>query len=151
MKRSLSRRDFFRRAGVGAIGLGFGVSLFDGIYQYAEALTEEEKHALLMKGTVNFMGFMAKEITPNDEFYITTYSDTVPAIDPNKFSLRVEGLVEKPYTLTLKELEGMKDKTEFVTLECIGNPIGGDSISNALWDGVTLKKLLRRRSPERGL
>jgi hypothetical protein len=72
MKDSLTRRVFFKRAGVGAIGLGFGVSLFDGIYQYAEAVTEEEKHALLMKGSVNFMGFMAKEITPNDEFYITT-------------------------------------------------------------------------------
>jgi DMSO/TMAO reductase YedYZ molybdopterin-dependent catalytic subunit len=142
MKKSLSRRDFFRRAGVGAVGLGFGVSVFDGIYQYAEAVTEEEKHALLMKGTVNFMGFVAKEITPNDEFYITTYSDTVPAIDSRRFSLRIEGLVEKPYVLTLKELEEMRDKTEFVTLECIGNPVGGDSISNALWDGVTLKKII---------
>ena len=74
MKKGLSRRDFFRRIGLGTIGLGFGVSIFDGIYQYVDALTEEEAHALLMKGTVNFMGFMAKEITPNNEFYITTYS-----------------------------------------------------------------------------
>jgi DMSO/TMAO reductase YedYZ molybdopterin-dependent catalytic subunit len=151
MKNSLSRRDFFRRAGVGAIGLGFGVSLFDGIYEYAEAVTEEEKHALLMKGSVNFMGFMAKEITPNDEFYITTYSDTVPAIDPKKFSLRVEGFVAKPYTLTLKELEDIKDKTEFVTRECIGNSIGGDAISNALWDGVTLRKIIDKAVPKQGI
>ena len=74
MEKGLSRRDLFRRIGIGTIGLGFGVSIFDGIYQCAEALTEEEAHTLLMKGTVNFMGFMAKEITPNDEFYITTYS-----------------------------------------------------------------------------
>jgi len=151
MKNSLSRRDFFRRAGVGAVGLGFGVSLFDGIYQYAEAVTEEEKHTLLMKGTVNFMGFMAKEITPNNEFYITSYSDAVPAIDPKRFSLRVEGLVEKPYTLNLEELKGMKDKTEFVTLECIGNPVGGDSISNALWDGVTLKKIIDKAVPKKAI
>jgi DMSO/TMAO reductase YedYZ molybdopterin-dependent catalytic subunit len=151
MKNSLSRRDFFRTAGVGALGLGFGVSVFDGIYQYAEAVTEEEKHALLMKGTVNFMGFIAKEITPNDEFYITTYSDTVPSVDPGKFSLRIEGLIDKPYTLTLKELEDMKDKTEFVTLECIGNPVGGDSISNALWDGVTLSKIIERARPRNGI
>ena len=151
MKESLSRRDFFRRAGVGAIGLGFGVSLFDGIYQYAEAAAEEEKHALLMKGAINFMGFLAKEITPNDEFYITTYSDTVPAVDPKGFSLRIEGLVERPYMLNLKELEEMKDKTEFVTLECIGNPIGGDSISNALWDGVTLRKILEKAGPKEGV
>ncbi|MGE5893914.1 MAG: molybdopterin-dependent oxidoreductase [bacterium] len=151
MKNSLSRRDFFKRAGAGAVGLGLGGALLDGIYHYAEAVTEEEKHALLMKGTVNFMGFTAKEITPNDEFYITTYSDTVPAIDPGKFTLRVEGLVEKPYTITLKELEALKDKTEFVTLQCIGNPVGGDSIGNALWDGVTLKKIIDRAVPKKGI
>src|SRR5208337_3702220 len=99
MKKGLTRRDFFRRIGVGTLGLGFGVSIFDGIYQYADALTEEEAHTLLMKGTVNFMGFMAKEITPNDEFYITTYSSNVPTINTNTFTLRIEGLVEKPYAL----------------------------------------------------
>jgi len=151
MKELFNRREFLKRVGIGAIGLGFGVSIFDGIYEFAGAATEEEKHALLMKGTVNFMGFTAKEITPNDEFYITTYSDTVPNIAPERFSLRIEGLVDKPYTLTLKELEQMKDKSEFVTLECIGNPIGGDSISNALWDGVTLKKIIERAVPRKGI
>ena len=151
MKKSLSRRDFFRRVGVGAIGLGFGVSLFDGIYQYAGAVTEEEKHDLLMKGSVNFMGFIAKEITPNDEFYITTYSDNVPVIDARAFKLRIEGLVEKPYGLDLSELEGMRDKTEIVTFECIGNPVGGNSISNALWDGVTLRKIIERAAPRKGI
>ena len=89
MKKRLSRRDFLRKVGIGTLGLGFGVSIFDGIYQYANALTEEEAHTLLMKGTVNFMGFMAKEITPNDEFYITTYSSKVPTINANTFTLRM--------------------------------------------------------------
>jgi DMSO/TMAO reductase YedYZ molybdopterin-dependent catalytic subunit len=151
MKKGLNRRDFFKRIGVGTIGLGFGVSIFDGIYQYAEALTEDEKHALLMKGTVNFMGFLAKEITPNHEFYITTYSDKTPEINVNAFRLRVEGLVEKPYILTMNDLEEMKDKSEFVTLECIGNPVGGDAIGNALWEGVTLRKIIERALPQKGL
>ena len=110
MKRGLTRRDFFRRIGVGTIGLGFGVSIFDGIYQYADALTEEEAHTLLMKGTVNFMGFMAKEITPNSEFYITTYSSKVPTINANAFLLRIEGFIQNPYTLTMKDLQAMKDR-----------------------------------------
>lgn len=151
MKGSLSRRNFLKGIGAGTIGLGFGVSLSDGLYQYAEAATEEEKHSLLMKGSVNFMGFMAKEITPNDEFYITTYSDTVPTIDPRTFRLRIEGLVEKPLLFSIEELEALKDKTEFVTLECIGNPVGGDSISNALWDGVTLRKILEKAVPGKGI
>ena len=151
MKKELSRRDFFRKIGIGTIGLGFGVSIFDGIYQSADALTDEEAHTLLMKGTVNFMGFMAKEITPNDEFYITTYSSKVPTINANTFTLRIEGLVEKPYTLTMKDLQEMKDKIEFVTLQCIGNPLGGDSIGNALWDGITLRKIIEKAVPKSGL
>jgi len=151
MKRGLTRRDLFRRIGIGTVGLGFGVSIFDGIYQYADALTDEEAHTLLMRGTVNFMGFMAKEITPNKEFYITTYSSKVPAINANAFILRMEGLVEKPYTLTMKDLQEMKDKREFVTLQCIGNPLGGDSIGNALWEGVTLRKIIEKAVPKSGL
>jgi DMSO/TMAO reductase YedYZ molybdopterin-dependent catalytic subunit len=151
MKDKVSRRDFFRGVGLGTIGLGFGVSLFDGVYQYAEAITEDEKHALLMKGTVDFMGFTAKEITPNSEFYITTYSDKVPSIDPKRFRLRIEGLVEKPYALGMKELEEMHEKTEFVTLECIGNSVGGTAIGNALWEGVTLSKVIDRAGPKKGI
>jgi hypothetical protein len=78
MQKELTRRNFFRRIRAGTIGLGFRVSLFDGIYQYADALTKEEAHALLMKGTVNFIGFRAQEITLNDNFYIRTYSAEVP-------------------------------------------------------------------------
>lgn len=145
------RREFLKCMGLGTIGLGFGVYVFDNVYQYAEASTEGEKHQLLTKGTVNFKGFIAKEITPNDEFYITTYSSAVPNVNVQTFRLRIEGLVEKPFILTMKELEEMKDKTEFVTLECIGNPVGGDSISNALWDGVTLKKIIERAVPKGGI
>src|SRR3990172_2664588 len=151
MKAGTNRREFLKCMGFGTIGLGFGVYVFDNVYQYAEASTEGEKHQLLTKGTVNFKGFVAKEITPNDEFYITTYSSTIPDVNVQTFRLRIEGLVEKPFILTLKELEEMKDKTEFVTLECIGNPVGGDSISNALWDGVTIKKIIERAVPKKGI
>lgn len=151
MKIETTRRDFFKEIGLGTIGLGFGVSLFEGIYRYAEAYSEEEIHELLTKGSVNFRGFMAKEITPNEEFYITTYSSKVPDVNADALRLRIEGLVERPYVLTMKEIQEMKDKTEFVTLECIGNTIGGDSIGNALWEGVTLKKFIEKAAPKRGI
>ncbi|HAG49916.1 MAG: hypothetical protein A2X87_03720 [Deltaproteobacteria bacterium GWC2_42_51] len=151
MKAGTNRREFLKCMGFGTIGLGFGVYVFDYVYQYAEASTEGEKHQILTKGTVNFKGFVAKEITPNEEFYITTYSSTVPEVNIQTFRLRIEGLVERPFILTMKELEEMKDKTEFVTLECIGNPVGGDSIGNALWDGVTLKKIIERAVPKKGI
>ncbi len=139
-----------KAAGTGVIGLQAAGSISGGLIRHAGAAAEEETHKLLMKGTVNFKGFTAKEITPNDEFYVTSYSDKVPRIDENKFRLTVAGLVEKPYGLGMNDLREMKDKTEFVTLECIGNPVGGDSIGNALWEGVTLKRIIGKAVPKKG-
>jgi len=147
----MNRRDFFKGIGMGTVGLGLGLSSIEGMNHYAEALTEEEKHEMLMKGTVNFKGFMAKEITPNDEFYLTSYSSTVPAIDVKSFELKVEGSVDRPFSITMDELAAMKDKSEFVTLECIGNSVGGDAIGNALWEGVTLKNIIEKASPRKGI
>jgi DMSO/TMAO reductase YedYZ molybdopterin-dependent catalytic subunit len=157
IRASIGRRGFFKLLGLGTLGLGFGVSIFDRIFTVSEVSgateepVEETKHRLIMIGTVDFMGFRAKEITPNQEFYITTYSTEVPEIDPDKHRLRVEGLVNKPSIFTVKDLEAIKDKKEFVTLQCIGNPVGGDSIGNALWEGVTLKKILDLARPGSGI
>lgn len=151
MGKGLSRRDFFKGIGLGTAGLGFGVSSLEGMSRYAEAVNEGEKHELLMKGTVNFKGFMAKEITPNDEFYLTSYSSAVPDIDAGSFSLSVEGNVDSPFMITMEELASMKDKKEYVTLECIGNAVGGSAIGNALWEGVTLNRIIEKASPRKGI
>lgn len=149
MRKGITRRAFLKKAGTGAALAG--LTLIGGMSARAEEPTERERHQLLMQGTVNFKGFKVKEITPNDEFYITSYSDRVPEIDPKAFRLRVGGKVEKPYELSLTEIALRRDKKEFVTLECIGNPIGGDAIGNALWEGVTLKKILGSAVPEKGI
>jgi DMSO/TMAO reductase YedYZ molybdopterin-dependent catalytic subunit len=120
--------------------------------RYAEAaIANGSKHDLFTKGTVDFKGFIAKEITPNGDFYITSYTKKVPRITADRFRLRVEGMVEHPCEFTLKELEAIQDKGEYVTLECIGNPVGGDAISNAYWEGVTLSKILHRAVPKPGV
>jgi DMSO/TMAO reductase YedYZ molybdopterin-dependent catalytic subunit len=150
-KMECNRRAFLRNMGMGTLGLGFGVSVFSQIYQCGEALAQTNGHDLYMRGTINFKGFIAEETTPNNEFYITSYSKDVPEVNPDTFSLRIEGLVEKPLALGLKELEGMQDKHEYVTLECIGNPVGGNAIGNALWEGVTLKKVLEKANPKPGI
>lgn len=83
------------------------------------------------------------ELTPNDEFYVTNFNGT-PSIDIEGWSLVVDGLVERPLTLSYEEITSMTSVSEIVTLECIGNGIGGDLIGNAEWVGVPLKTLLDR-------
>lgn len=140
-----------KTASAGIIVLQTADSFSGSLIRHAEASAEEDAHKLLMKGTENFKGLMAKEITPNDEFYLTSYSDRIPRLDENTFRLTVEGLLEEPYSLSMKDIRGMKDKTEFVTLECIGNQLGGDAIGNALWEGVTLNKIIRKAKPRKGI
>jgi DMSO/TMAO reductase YedYZ molybdopterin-dependent catalytic subunit len=83
-------------------------------------------------------------------FYQTTY-DGIADLSLDTWQLRIEGLVEKPMTLKLDDLMKLMDNTEAVTLSCIGNPVGGDSIGNAIWEGVTLKNVLELAGPKSGI
>ena len=89
-------------------------------------------------------GDAARETTPitlNDDFYITSYHST-PEVDVKNWSLRIKGLVRNPITLTYDDLLKRPRTAMISTLECIGNPIGGESIGNAKWEGVKLNVLL---------
>src|SRR2546428_4938662 len=63
-------------------------------------------------------------ITPNDEFYITSYRHT-PEADAKGWSLRIKALVRNPLSLTYDSLLKRLHTGMFSTLECIGNSIGG--------------------------
>ncbi|MEJ7792188.1 MAG: molybdopterin-dependent oxidoreductase [Gaiellaceae bacterium] len=81
---------------------------------------------------------------PNDDFYRIDTALIVPQIDPEDWSLRVEGAVKKPFTLTYAELMAMPQIEADVTLSCVSNEIGGDLAGNARWQGVLLSDLLER-------
>ena len=87
---------------------------------------------------------------PNDEFYRIDTALIVPQIDPEKWSLRVEGAVDRPFTLTYAELMAMPQIEADVTLSCVSNEIGGDLAGNARWQGVLLSELLERAGLRRG-
>lgn len=80
-------------------------------------------------------------ITPNDEFYVTSYRSP-PTIRLHDWSLSFKGLVERPVTLTYKQLLEKPVVSRIVTLECVGNTVGGEFISTAEWTGVPLRSLL---------
>jgi DMSO/TMAO reductase YedYZ molybdopterin-dependent catalytic subunit len=82
-----------------------------------------------------------KPITPNDEFYVTSYRSP-PTIRLHNWSLSLKGLVERPVTLTYEQLVQKSAVSRVVTLECVGNTIGGEFISTAEWTGVPLRSLL---------
>ena len=146
----LCRRNFLQLLSLGTVGLGFGVSIFTRGYAMAEETDKEMAHQLLMQGTKDFKGVRISEITPNDMFYQTAYAG-VADLSLDTWQLRIEGLVDKPMTLKQDDRMKLMDKTEAVTLSCIGNRVGGDSIGNAVWEGVTLKKVLEHAGPKSGI
>src|SRR6266446_7906465 len=94
-------------------------------------------------------------ITPTESFYVRTHFP-IPKIDKNKWRLRVEGEVGKPFALTYDELLKLESRKIPATLECAGNnrnllepKVKGvqwalGAVGNAEWTGVPLSILLER-------
>ncbi|HZU77738.1 MAG TPA: molybdopterin-dependent oxidoreductase [Dehalococcoidia bacterium] len=89
-------------------------------------------------------------VTPPARFYDVSKNLLDPTLDGGKWSVRIEGMVAQPQTLTLADLEAMAPVTEYRTLECVSNEIGGDLISNGQWTGVHLADLLQRVGVQAG-
>lgn len=83
-------------------------------------------------------------LTPNDQFYVVTKNLIDPRVSAGAWRLRVDGAVERPFTLDIAGLEAMESVEQVATLECISNSVGGGLISNARWTGVPLPRLLER-------
>jgi DMSO/TMAO reductase YedYZ molybdopterin-dependent catalytic subunit len=94
-------------------------------------------------------------VMPNAHFYVRNHFQ-IPALDPATWRLSVGGLVERPMSLSLRDLTNMRSQTMFVTLECAGNgrtlldpPVEGEkwdlgAVSTAEWTGVPLVEILDR-------
>jgi len=83
-------------------------------------------------------------ITPNEDFYRVDTALVVPQVDPRHWRLKITGLVDHPFTVTLDELLAMPLIERDITLTCVSNEVGGPYVGNARWLGVPLKTLMNR-------
>jgi len=84
-------------------------------------------------------------ITPNTDFYVYDLgrmSKMIQDLDYSRWTLNITGRVENPLVLSYAAIKRRSFVKAAVTLECIENPVGGDTISNAVWGGVPLRELL---------
>lgn len=123
---------FSRRSLLHAVGVAMGAVVARPVLTSAGLLD-----AILGRSTAK----ATPPITPNDEFYVTSYRSP-PTIRIADWSLSVKGLVERPVTLTYEQLLAKPAVSQIVTLECVGNTVAGEFISTAAWDGLLLKALL---------
>jgi DMSO/TMAO reductase YedYZ molybdopterin-dependent catalytic subunit len=134
--RPLTRRDFVQRAIFGLAALVIGGAAVSG-------LTRRSGAAAQSNGRIG-NDDLPPEITPNGDFYKVSKNFADPHVSQIGWSLQIAGLVTNPYSLTFDEIRAMPAITDYRTLTCISNEIGGDLISNAAWKGVRLKDLLER-------
>jgi DMSO/TMAO reductase YedYZ molybdopterin-dependent catalytic subunit len=87
------------------------------------------------------------EITPVGSFYVVSKNFADPVVDAQGWSLNVGGSVQKPLRLSLSELRALTPVTEYVTMECISNLVGGEQMSTGSFTGVPLRDLLAMASP----
>jgi len=83
-------------------------------------------------------------ITPTRDFYRIDTALRIPRVDADSWSLSVTGLVGRPFTIDFDELLAMESVSVPVTIACVSNPVGGDLVGTAEWQGVPLRDLLDR-------
>jgi DMSO/TMAO reductase YedYZ molybdopterin-dependent catalytic subunit len=89
-------------------------------------------------------------IVPNDDFYRIDTVISVPTVDLQEWTLTVNGMVERPYTIDFSDLLDMRMVERDVTLSCVSNPVGGGLVGNARWQGVPLREILDRAGVSEG-
>lgn len=154
----LSRRDVLGRGALGILAVAYGSGGRSRIWS-----AEPENGDLIPRQATPFNAepplakLVEKWMTPVNSFFVRSHG-TVPEIDPKQFTLKVEGLVDKPLTISLGELmERFPSASTTATLTCAGNrrsefaaikKVGGvqwdaGAIGNADWLGVRLVDLLK--------
>jgi DMSO/TMAO reductase YedYZ molybdopterin-dependent catalytic subunit len=83
-------------------------------------------------------------LTPIDQFFVINHFNQ-PELSEHDWRLEISGLVERPVSLTLADLQSRERQEVTFTMECSGNtglPFFNGGIGNATWSGAPLATLL---------
>jgi DMSO/TMAO reductase YedYZ molybdopterin-dependent catalytic subunit/rhodanese-related sulfurtransferase len=169
--RSAAVTDALRSWGFDAVNLSGGMCAWTSaglpeVSEPAPSLDPDDAEQALEQGMVlhrshplncetSIPALIGGVVMPNAHFYVRNHFGA-PALDASTWRLEIGGLVERPATLSLRDLTRMRSETTVVTLECAGNgrhtmdpPVPGEpwrfgAVSTAEWTGVPLLEVLDR-------
>jgi len=164
----MKRRDFFKNSIVAAAALSSTAVLADvtghprdnrkianiAFPEKRPMITYSDRPPLLEAPRSVF----TQTFTPNDQFFVRWHMPDIPQyIDPKKFTITIDGLVDAKYTITLEQLKTEFEQVEVnAVVQCGGNsrsafhPIpggiqwGSGAMGCAKWKGVRLRDILHR-------
>lgn len=161
--RTMSRRTLLKNGAIvtgivlaGVVAWRFITSGVSTSKVSVDQLLEHFKSKIVPPPTPNYgeiqpVQFLSPEVTSNDQFYVVSknlFSD--PTVNGNSWRLTVDGQVDNPFTLTYQELLTLPMTQQHESLMCISNEVGGQYMSNALWEGIPLMNLLQRAGIKSG-
>ena len=164
----MERRDFFKKAAVvaGAAAVGSttaeaGMTRQPIDNRKVSPVAFPEKRPLIMYSDRPPLLETPRDVftsvlTPNDQFFVRWHMPDIPThIDPDTFTISVNGLVEKELKISLNDLKTKFEQVEVTAvLQCGGNsrsafqPIAGGiqwgsgAMGCATWKGVRLRDIL---------
>ena len=164
----MERRDFFKKAAVvaGAAAVGSTNAEASATHQpidnrQVSDVAFPEKRPLIMYSDRPPLLETPRDVftsilTPNDQFFVRWHMPDIPThIDPETFTISVNGLVERELKISLNDLKTKFEQVEVTAvLQCGGNsrsaftPIAGGiqwgsgAMGCATWKGVRLRDLL---------
>jgi DMSO/TMAO reductase YedYZ molybdopterin-dependent catalytic subunit len=93
---------------------------------------------------------VAAFVPPTSEYYRIDTALSIPSVDTSTWKIKVQGMVDNPFTITYDELLAMPMIERYITLSCVSNEVGGDLLGNAKWLGVPLKDILKKAGVKPG-
>ena len=166
----LDRRELLKRAGIAALATGLGPPSAFALDPTVVLAFDNGKRPLVkypqkrpMIGLTSrppqletpFAVFDDGPITANDAFFVRYHLAGIPySIDPDKFTLTIKGKVDRPLSLSLKDIRKLPAVELVAVNQCSGNSrgffdprvaggqLGNGAMGNARWRGVPLKTVL---------
>jgi DMSO/TMAO reductase YedYZ molybdopterin-dependent catalytic subunit len=123
--KAIGRRVVIGMVALGAVGVVTGKRIQDGVDAVLAPLQRIDPTGLT-------------GLLPGDYFRIYTVTDGFPYESDIDYRLQVDGLVERPLTLTVSELQAMPSIQMVRNFQCVT----GWVVANVHWQGVLLSTLL---------
>lgn len=150
------RRRFLRRVGgvavAGTVALAAFRLLFGRLGATGASSPDVDPTALSVSPPTGDPRFdfegMPPAVTPPEDHYVVDINIGSPGVDPETWTLDVDGAVDRPYGLTHQELLDHEASVEqTTTMVCVSNQVGGDLIGTGHWTGVQLSDLVAAAEP----
>lgn len=152
-----SRRAFVVATGVGTTAAVVGFLGAKGLADSRSGVNVHipapaERAPSLPRGLDSTVPGVTPLRTPNTKFYRVDTELSVPTLDPEHWSLQIDGDVENPYEISYSELLRRPLVERNITITCVSNPVGGGYAGGATWRGVLTRDLLKEariKNPDR--